>query len=141
MSSGGGVHPEGVGAQPGGGDHQPTVLVVEDNEATCFGMATILAHEGYLVLTAGSGHDAMGILRSPLSTIDVVVLDVHLPDASGIDLCARVRELFPGTPVIICTGEATPEEAAELLRLGAHRYLQKPVTPDELLATVEASLP
>jgi DNA-binding response OmpR family regulator len=121
--------------------YQPTVLLVEDDEATRFAMATLLVQEGYLVLTAANGHEAMSVMRQPLSAIDVVLLDVHLPDASGIDLCARLRELYPGVPVIVCTGEATPEEAAELLRLGAHRYLQKPVSPDELLATVEASLP
>jgi DNA-binding response OmpR family regulator len=133
-------------AQPGkangkaAGRHQPTVLLVEDDEDLCFAMAALLVHEGYLVLTAACAHDAMSILRSPLSPINVALLDVHLPDASGIDLCARLGEIQPGTPVIICTGEATPEEAAELLRLGAHRYLQKPVSPDELLAVVKAAL-
>ncbi len=127
--------------QPIGGDHQPTVLVVEDDEPVRFGMTTLLAQEGYLVLTAANGHDALATLRQPLSAIDVVVLDVHLPDVSGIDLCARLRELYPRLPVIVCTGEATPEEVAQLLHLGAHRYLQKPVSADELLATVEAALP
>jgi DNA-binding response OmpR family regulator len=121
--------------------HQPTVLVVEDDEAVRFGMTTILAQEGYLVLTAATGHDALATLRQPLSAIDVAVLDVHLPDLNGIDLCCRLRELYPRMPVIVCTGEASPEEVAELLHLGAHRYLQKPVSADELLATVEAALP
>ena len=122
-------------------DHQPTVLVVEDNDLTTMGMATTLAREGYLVLTAATGHDALGTLRQPLSRIDVVILDVHLPDVSGIDICARLRELYPQVPVIVCTGEATPEEVLQLLKLGAHRYFQKPVSPDELLSAVEAALP
>ena len=134
-------------AGPAGGDpvgrdeREPTILLVEDDENVRFAMAALLAQEGYQVLTAATAHDALGVMRTPSSPIDVVLLDVHLPDASGIDICARLCELHPGTPVIVCTGEATPEEAAELLRLGARRYLQKPVTPDELLATVEASLP
>ncbi len=122
-------------------DHQPTVLVVEDNDLATMGMATTLAREGYLVLTAATGHDALGILRQPLSRIDVVILDVHLPDVSGIDICARLRELYPQLPVIVCTGEATPEEIMQLLRLGVRRYFQKPVSPDELLSAVEAALP
>ena len=122
-------------------DHQPTVLVVEDNDLATMGMATTLAREGYLVLTAATGHDALGTLRQPLSPIDVVILDVHLPDVSGIDICARLRELYPQLSVIVCTGEATPEEAVQLLRLGARRYFQKPVSPDELLSAVEAALP
>jgi DNA-binding response OmpR family regulator len=122
-------------------DRQPTVLVIEDNELVCLSMAATLSREGYLVLTASTGHDALAILRHPFAPIDVVVLDVHLPDVSGIDLCARLRELYPRLPVIICTGEATPEEVSELLQLGAHRFFQKPISPDELLATVEAALP
>jgi DNA-binding response OmpR family regulator len=104
-------------------------------------MAATLAREGYLVLTAATGHDALGILRRPFSPIDVVLLDVQLPDVSGIVICAHLRELYPGLPVIVCTGEATPEEVAELLKLGVHRYFQKPIAPDELLSAVEAALP
>jgi DNA-binding response OmpR family regulator len=130
-----------VGPEEAGDGRQPTVLLVEDDEIVRFGMMTILGREGYLVFTAATGHDALGVLRQPLCPIDVVVLDVHLPDVSGIDVCARLRERYPRLPVIVCTGLATPDEVAQLLRLGARRYLQKPVTPDELLATVEAALP
>jgi DNA-binding response OmpR family regulator len=124
----------------GPGQHQPTVLLIEDDEPARFAMAALLVREGYLVLTAATAHDALGTLYRPLSPIDVVVLDVHLPDASGVHLCARLRELNPGARVVVCSGQASPEEAAELLRLGAHRYLRKPVSADELRATVEASL-
>jgi DNA-binding response OmpR family regulator len=119
---------------------QPTVLVVEDDETTRNTMTRILVREGYLALTAESGHDALGTLRAPLAPIDVVVLDVHLPDVSGIDLCARIREMHPNLPVVVCTGEAEPAEAARLLELGVHRYFLKPIAADELLATVEAAL-
>lgn len=137
----GAPQPDKQANQADGGERPPTVLLVEDDEPARFAMAALLVREGYQVVTAASVHDAMGILRRPFTPFDVVLLDVHLPDASGIDLCARLRELFPKVPVIVCSGEASPDEAAALLRLGAHRYLQKPVSPDELLATVEASLP
>src|SRR6266481_2770120 len=123
------------------GKHQPTVLLVEDDEATRHVMTRILVREGYMTLSAETGHDALGFLRTPLSPIDVVILDVHLPDVSGIDLCARIREQYPNLPVVVCTGEAEPAEAARLLELGVHRYFCKPVAADELLATVEAALP
>jgi DNA-binding response OmpR family regulator len=122
-------------------EHQPTILVVEDDEIARDAMTRILVREGYLVLTAESGHDALSILRAPLSPIDVVLLDVHLPDVSGIDLCARVRELHPNLPVVVCTGEAEPAEAAQLLEMGVQRYFRKPIAVDELLAVVEAALP
>jgi DNA-binding response OmpR family regulator len=117
------------------------VLLVEDDEIVRSLMAQILVAEGYFVLTAANGRDAVAILRSPPPAVDVVVLDVHLPDVLGTDLCVRFREIQPNLPVIVCSGEATPEEVAQLIRSGAHRYLQKPITPDELLATVEAALP
>jgi len=121
--------------------HQPTVLVVEDDEATRDLMTRILVAEGYLTLTAESSHDALSILHAPLEPIDVVILDVHLPDVSGIELCARIKELRPNLPVVVCTGEAEIEEAARLLELGVHRYFRKPIAVEELLATVEAALP
>jgi DNA-binding response OmpR family regulator len=125
---------------PTNDDYQPTVLIVEDDELARDTMARILVKEGYLVATAASGHDAMGLLHTPLAPIDVVLLDVHLPDVSGIDLCARIRQMHPGLPIVVCTGEADPDEGAQLLRLGIHRYFLKPMSVDELLATVEQAL-
>jgi DNA-binding response OmpR family regulator len=121
--------------------HQPTILLIEDDEDTCLGMTRILVREGYMVRTAANAHDAMGTLRERESPIDVVILDVHLPDVDGTELCGALRKLYPDLPVIICSGEASPPEVARLLELGARRYFQKPIAPDELLATVEAALP
>jgi DNA-binding response OmpR family regulator len=121
-------------------NRQPAVLLVEDDEATRFAMARTLAREGYRVLTAATGHDAVGLLWEVSEPIDVVLLDVGLPDGRGVDLCARLRELRPATSVVVLTGEAEPAEAARLLELGVRRYYQKPIALDELLATVEAAL-
>ena len=125
---------------PDGEEHQPAVLVIEDNEHIRFCMMALLVREGYQVLTAPTGHDALAILRAPFARIDVVILDVYLPDVSGIDLCVRLRELYPSLPVIVCTGAATAAEGARLLELGVQRYFLKPIAPDELLASVEATL-
>ncbi|HXG08269.1 MAG TPA: response regulator [Gemmataceae bacterium] len=121
--------------------HPPSILLVEDDELVRDAMYCTLVREGYLVHTAATGHDAIGLLKTPLSPIDVVLLDIKLPDVSGIDLCARLREMYPDLPVVVCTGQADPDEAAELLKLGVHRYFCKPIAMDELLATVEAALP
>jgi DNA-binding response OmpR family regulator len=115
---------------------QPTVLLVEDDELVRDAMTRTLVREGYMVMTAPTGHDAIGLLRTPLSPIDVVLLDINLPDISGIDLCARFRELQPNLKVVVCTGGADPEEAAELLKMGINGYFPKPVHMDELLAAV-----
>jgi DNA-binding response OmpR family regulator len=120
--------------------HEPTVLLVEDNEPLRNAMAALLVREGYLVLTAATGHDALGVLYQPLSPIDVVLLDICLPDLDGIELCVQTRRLYPKLPIIICTGSTNPSTAAQLLELGAHRYFQKPISPEELLSSVEAAL-
>jgi len=120
---------------------QPTVLVVEDDDLILDAMTRMLVREGYLVLTAVSGHDAIGMLRTPLQPINVIVLDVNLPDVSGVDLCARIRELQPDVPVVVCTGNTNPEDLAELLRMGVRRCFHKPVPMADLLASVEAALP
>src|SRR5215471_19648323 len=100
---------------------QPTVLVVEDDDLILDAMTRMLVREGYLVLTAASGHDAIGMLRTPLQPINVLVLDVNLPDVSGIDLCAKIRELHPTLPVVVCTGSTDPADADGLINLGDRR--------------------
>lgn len=122
------------------GDRQPTVLIVEDDEILRDALTMLLVQEGYLTLTAATARDAMRILRTPLAPIDVVLLDVHLPDADGTHLCERIRELYPDISVVVCTGEADAEEIERLLQLGVERYFRKPVDAEVLLAGVEASL-
>jgi DNA-binding response OmpR family regulator len=119
---------------------QTTVLLVEDDELVSDAVTRILVREGYLVLTAATGHDAIGTLRTPASPIDVVVLDIGLPDVSGADLCARLREFFPNLPVVVCTGAADPEEVRELRNLGITRFFSKPIAIEELLNGVRSAL-
>ncbi len=103
-------------------------------------MCRALVRAGYLVQTAATGHDAIGLLRTPIEPIDVVLLDIQLPDVSGIDLCAKFRELHPHLPVLVCTGCTDPEESAELVRLGIRGYFAKPIPMDDLLATMQRVL-
>jgi DNA-binding response OmpR family regulator len=124
-------------AQPG---RQPTLLLVEDDELVRDAMTRLFVREGYLVLTAPTGHDAIGLLRTPSSPIDVVLLDIGLPDVSGADLCARLRQLFPKLPVVVCSGAATPEEAAGLRQLGITHFFGKPIAMPALIAAVHSAL-
>ncbi len=119
---------------------QPTVLLVEDDELVSDAVTRILVREGYLVLTAATGHDAIGLLKTPATPIDLVVLDIGLPDVSGADLCARFREFFPHLPVLVCTGAAGPEEIRELQTLGITRFFAKPIAIDVLVEGVRAAL-
>lgn len=120
--------------------HQPTLLLIEDDELVRDAMTRLFVREGYLVLTASTGHDAIGVLRTPSSPIDVVLLDVGLPDVSGADLCARLRQFFPKLPVVVCTGAASQEEADELRRLGITYFFCKPIAMSELVAAVRSAV-
>lgn len=124
-------------AQP---SHQPTLLLVEDDEMVRDAMTRLFVREGYLVLTASTGHDAIGLLRTPATPIDVVLLDIGLPDVSGADLCARLRQLYPTLPVVVCTGLASQEEVEELYRLGITHFLCKPIAMIELAAAVRNAM-
>jgi DNA-binding response OmpR family regulator len=119
---------------------QPTVLLVEDDELVSDAVNRILVREGYLVLTAATGHDAIGLLRTPATPIDVIVLDIGLPDVSGTDLCARLREFLPNLPVIVCTGAADPDEVRELRNMGITRFFSKPIPIEELVHGVRDAL-
>jgi DNA-binding response OmpR family regulator len=116
-------------------------LLVEDDELVSDAVTRVLVREGFLVLTAHTGHDAIGLLRTPATPVDVLVLDIGLPDVSGADLCARVREFLPNLPVLVCTGAAQPDELRELQALGITRFYAKPIAVEELVAGVNSALP
>ena len=115
------------------------ILIVDDNDKNLKLARDILTYHGFRTLVASTGRQGIDLSRE--SDPDVVLLDIQLPDVSGIDLCARFRELQPNLPVVVCTGCTDPDEAAELLKLGIHGYFAKPVPMDELLATMEAMVP
>ena len=119
---------------------QPTVLLVEDDELDLDAMTRTFVRQGYLVLSARSGHDAMSLIHAPLQPIDVVVLDLNLPDVGGVDLFARIRELHPKLPVVVCTGSTDLADAVGLMNMGVRRFYYKPVPMADLLASVEGTL-
>jgi DNA-binding NtrC family response regulator len=119
---------------------QPTVLLVEDDELDLDAMTRTLVRQGYLVLSARSGHDAMSLIHAPLQPIDVVVLDLNLPDVGGVDLFARIRELHPKLPVVVCTGSTDLADAVGLMNMGVRRFYYKPIPMADLLASVEGTL-
>jgi CheY-like chemotaxis protein len=120
--------------------YQATILVVDPDDATRDALSVGLVRAGYFVLPAANVRDAWGVLRTPNARIDLVLMDPNLPDVSGIHLCARLREISPTLPVMVCAGEVEPAEAAQLQQLGVRYYLRKPIAFEELLHTVQAIL-
>ena len=112
------------------------VLVVDDDPVICDLVATTLADQGYATRRASDAREALHLIE--LETPDVVLLDVHLPDLSGYQLCRRLRDTLGDTMgIMLISGERREafDRAAGLL-LGADDYLVKPFVLDELLARV-----
>jgi len=112
------------------------VLVVDDERIVCSGVEKILARRGHTVEQALSVADAVkAIERDP--AFDMILADLMMPQAGGLDLISAVRNRWPGIPVIIMTGYASIGSAIESTRAGAAGYLPKPFTPEELESTIE----
>jgi DNA-binding NtrC family response regulator len=110
------------------------VLVVDDDDDIRTFLASVLAKHGITVATAGSGADAMALLGR--EAFDVVLLDLRLPDASGLDVLRRARDADVDTEFIVLTGHAEVEAAVEAMRLGAYDFIGKPCRNSELLQIV-----
>jgi serine phosphatase RsbU (regulator of sigma subunit)/DNA-binding NarL/FixJ family response regulator len=118
-----------------------TILVVDDAEASRYLIGSWLRRGGYRVTEAATGAEALELVLS--RPLDLMILDVHLPDMSGLEVCERVKA-DPRTaamPVIHVSATAIePEDEVTGLNGGADAYLIEPVNPRVLVATVEAAL-
>ena len=110
------------------------VLVVDDSTSTLEVIRRNLESEGYRVLTASNVADAISRLET--APVDLVVTDLKMPKVSGMDLARHVRENYKETELVMITGYATIEGAVEAIKTGAHEYLAKPFTDEELLAAI-----
>ena len=116
-----------------------TILVVDDHEATRYSLCRILRGAGYPVLEAATGAQAL----EQVGSADAVVLDVHLPDIDGFEVCRRVRgmEGLQSLPVVqVSSVHVTGFAQAKGQRAGADAYLLNPVGPEQLLPLLERLL-
>lgn len=114
------------------------VCVVEDDPAIRRGLVDSLTFAGYDVLECSDGESARRTLLG--AELDLVLLDVVLPGASGFDLLPELRASRPTLPVILVTARGAEEDRVHGLRMGADDYVVKPFSSTELLARVEAVL-
>ncbi|MCO6484200.1 MAG: response regulator transcription factor [Saprospiraceae bacterium] len=110
------------------------LLVVEDEESLRETLALNLELEGYEVVTATSGGQALELLGH--QRFDLVLLDVMLPGMSGMEVCAAIRLADRHIPVLMLTARGAPEDRIEGLRTGADDYLVKPFHLEELLIRI-----
>jgi DNA-binding response OmpR family regulator len=115
-----------------------TLLVIEDDAAIRQGVVMALRSAGHRSLEAGDGNAARQLIAQ--ATCDLVLLDLVLPGASGLDLLQQIRREQPTLPVIIMTAMGDERDRVRGLELGADDYVVKPFSVRELLARVDAVL-
>jgi len=120
-------------------DRRPArCLLVDDDDEIRHSVADFLARFGLVAVLAADGRAMRRILST--EPIDLVVLDIMLPDESGLQLCQWARSTRPDVPIIMLTAQGDPGSRVVGLELGADDYLGKPFEPRELVARIHALL-
>jgi CheY-like chemotaxis protein len=100
------------------------VLVVDDDNLVCWALRKELANHRVNAHIAGSGTECLSAVRE--NSFDLIFLDIHLPDANGIDLMKPIREISPEARVVIISGDGNFQSKERALSEGAAQYLEKP---------------
>ena len=115
-----------------------TVLVVDDETVLAEMVSMALRYEGWTTATAGDGASAIAAAKAERP--DVVVLDVMLPDMSGLDVLHKLREQQPGLPLLLLTAKDSVEDRIAGLTAGGDDYVTKPFSLEELIARLRGLL-
>jgi two-component system nitrogen regulation response regulator NtrX len=111
-----------------------TILIVDDEKSICKTLGSILADEGYEVLTAGSGEEALKIIGEEFPCL--VLLDIWLPGMDGIETLKIIKSVYPQVRVVIMSGHGTIETAVKATKLGAFDFIEKPLSLEKVIIVV-----
>jgi two-component system, NtrC family, nitrogen regulation response regulator NtrX len=115
------------------------ILIVDDEESIRRSLAGILADEGFETVTARDGDHALGLLRAgPLPAL--VLLDIAMPGRDGMEVLEEVHALHPELPVVMMSGHGTIETAVRATKLGAYDFIEKPLSLEKLLLTLQHAI-
>lgn len=114
------------------------VLVVDDEPVVANSIRRTLSRRGFQVEEAFSGREALTRILNEM--YDLVLLDMKMPDANGLELLPTIHKHRPRLPVVMVTGYASIDTAVEAIQRGASDYMAKPFTPDELFATARRAI-
>lgn len=121
------------------------ILIVEDEESIRETLALSLKEEGYEVHTTGDGREALALLQQPSEseenfTVDLIILDIMLPNVNGLDVCRSLRFAGNHTPILIVSAKDGEMEKVTGLEVGADDYITKPFSMKELIARCRAMI-
>jgi two-component system, NtrC family, nitrogen regulation response regulator NtrX len=115
-----------------------TVLIADDERNILLTLQTALALEGYTVELAATGQIALDVVGA--KPVDLLLMDVKMPDVGGLEALERLHASRPDLPVIMMSGHGTIETAVKATHLGARDFLEKPISRDRLLLAVKNAL-
>ena len=117
-------------------DLKRTVLFIDDDEMVVDVGVLMLKHSGYDVVSAKSGKDAIEVYEENHSRIDMVILDMILPDMGGGDVYGRLKEINPGIKVLLASGYDKDYQGSDIMECGCDGFIQKPFNMNELLEKI-----
>ncbi|MBE0565562.1 MAG: sigma-54-dependent Fis family transcriptional regulator [Krumholzibacteria bacterium] len=123
---------------PAAEDAGATILVVDDEPELCRALSKLLGRNGYEVITAGNGEEALELLRR--QEVDLVLSDLQMPRMGGVELLKAGRVISPGTEFVIITGHGTIEVAVDAIKRGAYDFVEKPFSTATTLKVVRKAL-
>ena len=116
----------------------PRLLIVDDEEGIRISLRGILEDEGYQVFDAESAEVGLAFLET--DSVDLLFLDIWLPEMDGLSMLEKVRSLYPSLPVLMISGHGTIETAVNAIKKGAHDFIEKPLSLEKVIIAVERAL-
>ena len=116
----------------------PTILAVDDEVTILQSLSGILSDEGFEVLTASNGYEALKIIEQ--ESPDLVLLDIWMPGIDGIETLQEIKRTNPFLQVVIISGHGTVETAVKATKLGAYDFIEKPLSIDKIVVTINNAL-
>lgn len=110
------------------------ILIVDDDPIVLDSCRLVLEAEGFDAFSVPSANKAIKAMKN--DHFDLLLIDVKMPECDGLYLMRKVKERWPGMPVVVMSGYPTPETISNGEKMGAARFIAKPFTPEELLETV-----
>ena len=115
-----------------------TLLVVDDEKSILQSLTGILSDEGFDVLAAESGAEALDKIKE--ATPDLVLLDIWMPGIDGIETLQKIREDYPYLQVVMMSGHGSIEAAVKATKIGAYDFVEKPLSLEKLLLSINNAL-
>ena len=114
------------------------LLVVDDEDLFRNSLVKLLTMEGYSVLSASDGNEALGLIKE--NKFQLVITDLKMPGMNGMELIQEIQKLSPDTKVVIITAHGEWNTYLEAMERGAFEYLNKPINKDDLFYAVKRAL-